>query len=965
MRTLRLFISYSHRDRRYKDLLVRHLNVLEVEDVLEIFHDDRIVAGANWAEQIGQALALADIGVLLVSPDFLTSPFIRDTEVPALLQRATQHGTPLLPVIVRPCQWQRIEWLRERKAVPLDGAPLSTFADAEQEVVVNEIVSELVNVGQRVQREVKRHFWASSAVKEPGATLVSTGRLPTPTTDFLAGRERYLEVLDEAWSSGGLQAIEIRADGGVGKSALVWHWLDRLRTAGYPDVTQAFDWSFYSLGHRDYVSSSRRFFERAREHFGRLVDLRSDQGAGRAVAEAFVRTGGILVLDGLEPLQHPPLVNDGRVHDDAMQDFLQCVRSSPAWPQTPKRLLIITTRWTVPDFKGQDIKKIRVENLAAEDGAKLLMGFSLGNEEDERLWWKPLPGSTDRERETFAEFKRASVDFGGHALALVLLASYLIKFHGGDLRSRDALREITGVEDHNPSYRHARRVMRTFERMFAADGAPLTSSLCRALLYLTGLFDRPFSRHLIDGVLAATAEPPTAFVGMLSEDNVSLGLSELRRLHLVSLLPRGGETLVEAHPLIREHFAAQFRKTLPSDWYSSNMALYHHFASNVEHQPSDVDKLSDLFRAIAHRCNAGEHSASFVEVYKTRVLRTNEHFTWKVSGSEPGDLEALAHFYAKPWTDPVDDLTRADQAELLNETAYDLQTLGRTTEAIQAMTAGLKVRKDLKDWKEAAREISNLCRIKVPRGELAEARELAREGVEFADRSGDPFQRVDLHCILGEVLHMRGQWDGAVEAFEKAEHMQVEHFGGVYLDAVRGVRYAMLLLDLQRTDEALLRAESNLVNDRRQQWRSCEALDLLLRSRCAIVTYQSTAAPDSLAQGRSDAYAGMRLLKALGRQDYLPLGLLAVAQADRLSSKLDDARAVLQELEYLIEDRGLHLYVSELHLARAQLHLAGGDPDAARQHFDVATEHASAIGYRARERALAVVLNDMQSRGHG
>ena len=81
----------------------------------------------------------------------------------------------------------------------------------------------------------------------------------------------------------------------------------------------------------------------------------------------------------------------------------------------------------------------------------------------------------------------ASRDFGGHPLALQLLASYLQETQDGDVRRRDHIRGLLADAD-NPGHDHARRVMESYEKEWL-DCQPLLL----AILSIVGLFDRPAS----------------------------------------------------------------------------------------------------------------------------------------------------------------------------------------------------------------------------------------------------------------------------------------------------------------------------------------------------------------------------------------------------------------------------------------------------------------------------------------
>lgn len=120
-----VFISYSHRDGKWKDRLVTHLKVLEIEDELIVWDDRKIGAGDDWYRAIMDALADAQAAVLLITADFLTSTFIRREEVPTLLQRRGSEGVRIIPLLVKDCAWQAVRWLREMEIRPKDLKPLS------------------------------------------------------------------------------------------------------------------------------------------------------------------------------------------------------------------------------------------------------------------------------------------------------------------------------------------------------------------------------------------------------------------------------------------------------------------------------------------------------------------------------------------------------------------------------------------------------------------------------------------------------------------------------------------------------------------------------------------------------------------------------------------------------------------------------------------------------------------------
>lgn len=116
---MRIFISYSHNDEAIKDRLVKHLRVLQFENIVQdVWDDSRIAAGADWRANISDAMMSADVGVLLISVDFLTSRYIREQEVPELLKGR------VFPIIARACPWQEVGWLQQLQVRPKNGKPL-------------------------------------------------------------------------------------------------------------------------------------------------------------------------------------------------------------------------------------------------------------------------------------------------------------------------------------------------------------------------------------------------------------------------------------------------------------------------------------------------------------------------------------------------------------------------------------------------------------------------------------------------------------------------------------------------------------------------------------------------------------------------------------------------------------------------------------------------------------------------
>lgn len=122
-----VFMSYSHNDEELRQELEKHLASLRRQGVISTWHDRRIGPGQEIDGQISAELDAADIILLLVSADFLASDYCYDVEMRRAMARHKQGEARVIPVILRPCDWQTAPFGR-LKAVPTDGKPVVKHA---------------------------------------------------------------------------------------------------------------------------------------------------------------------------------------------------------------------------------------------------------------------------------------------------------------------------------------------------------------------------------------------------------------------------------------------------------------------------------------------------------------------------------------------------------------------------------------------------------------------------------------------------------------------------------------------------------------------------------------------------------------------------------------------------------------------------------------------------------------------
>lgn len=185
----------------------------------------------------------------------------------------------------------------------------------------------------------------STPTAQPG--YVHIAGLPETAYERLVGRDAELWRLDEAWADANTNILSLIAEGGAGKSALVNEWLKRLQADGYRGAEAVLGWSFYSQGSKERATSAEEFLNWALDKLGLTLATTSATAKGEAIAEAMATRRVLLVLDGVEPLQHGLDKQQGELKDAGLRALLRRFASMP--PTAARGLVVLTSRLPVKD----------------------------------------------------------------------------------------------------------------------------------------------------------------------------------------------------------------------------------------------------------------------------------------------------------------------------------------------------------------------------------------------------------------------------------------------------------------------------------------------------------------------------------------------------------------------------------------------------------------------------------------
>ncbi|MGA2701366.1 MAG: toll/interleukin-1 receptor domain-containing protein [Isosphaeraceae bacterium] len=137
-----VFISYSHRDKRFLDELQTHLKPYLRTRAITAWSDQQIQPSSKWFDEIKAALAKTSVAVMLVTPNFLGSDFIHDHELGPLLKEAEAGGVKVLWLLIRDCSWKETP-LKDYQALAPTDKPFAGMTSAKRDTAWRKVCEEL------------------------------------------------------------------------------------------------------------------------------------------------------------------------------------------------------------------------------------------------------------------------------------------------------------------------------------------------------------------------------------------------------------------------------------------------------------------------------------------------------------------------------------------------------------------------------------------------------------------------------------------------------------------------------------------------------------------------------------------------------------------------------------------------------------------------------------------------------
>lgn len=207
---LRVFLSYSHKDREQKDEVVACLGALPPDCKIKEWVDTRMLAGDKIDETIFREIEQTDIFLALISRYYLNSAYCREEMKTALCQ-AEERGCRVVPIIVRKtASWR--DWpIGQHLALPPDGKAPSDWNDPDDHwhAVEAGLKSLILKMGPPRGHDQSEPGSKSHHIPENTSAPNQTPITPPPEREFKASiRKALIDLFSHSRLSGAVQILQ-------------------------------------------------------------------------------------------------------------------------------------------------------------------------------------------------------------------------------------------------------------------------------------------------------------------------------------------------------------------------------------------------------------------------------------------------------------------------------------------------------------------------------------------------------------------------------------------------------------------------------------------------------------------------------------------------------------------------------------------------------------------------------------
>lgn len=797
---LTVFISYVHSDNesqnpreRWLDRLLEYLKPLAIQNRIRTWSDTEIKVGEQWDASTKAQLQNAKAAVLLISPAFLNSEYIRNSELPVLLMNAREKGVTILPVILRrslfaetpfkypdPAQGPNELTLSIFQSANPPNRPLSSMNEDEQDIVLHSIAQRLLELA------------LTETTTGPPTVEGTVWTVPLTRNPFFTGRAQVLDDLRRELSAGGKAALS--GMGGIGKTQTAAQYA-RLHRAEYKAVLWA---------KADSEDSLNADFGALAVKLNLPVQDKTDRDEDKAVVAVKrwleEQSGWLLILDNADDL---------RVVSDLLRR---------EWAGH----ILLTTRAHATGSIG----RVELRVMGSEEGALFLLRRAKLIAVNDTLG-----AATEADRELAAEITR---EMGGLPLALDQAGAFIEEMS-------------SGLAEYLKLYRREGETLRAARDDYIADHEPVTITFSLAFREVAEASAAVADMLRVCAFLAPDAIPEEVFAGGAAEMGESLASVAGGGLKLVKVMGKAGRfslirrdakgERIEMHRLVQQVLRDEMSEEERRLWAEravrglnaaspevelKNWPLWEKFLPHAleaarlieEYDLASVESAELLNEAGLYCFERAQYAESVALFKRSLVIRE------RVLGAEHPEvamsLSNLAALYdhqgryeeAEPLFKRALDIrerapepNQLDVALILNNLAgfYDHQ--GRYAEAEPLYERSLSIRERAlgPDHPSVATSLNNLAAVYDSQNRCAEAEPLLERSLVIREQTLGPNHPDVARSLssLAAVYHKQGRYAEAKPLLERSLSIREQALGPDHPDVSKSLNNLAALYESQ------------------------------------------------------------------------------------------------------------------------------------------------------------------------
>jgi len=739
----------------------------------------------------------------------------------------------------------------------------------------------------------------------------------TPPEENFVGRKDMLKTITQWYRSKDVRIGALIGWGGVGKSALVREWYDKLEDNEIqPD--RIFWWGFYRNAYLEqFLNALLRYVS------GGQIEpdtIKSTWEKTERIKEYIGRGAYLIILDGLEQMQKAEAGDEfGKMIHRELTELLHYLADVPK----AGGMCLITTRFTLKDlddWEGRGYENRPLVDLSVHDA--LLM-----------LKKRGVEGSDDDKTEIINKYK-------GHALSLTSLAGYLVRYYDGDIKEAPDVKFVLGDEKR---FKDVNKLLGKYaEKMSEAE---------RRFLNIFSLFRQEITDGDFAGVFRHKIKG-TKFNKLL------IKLSELDFRDLVNglvdwRLISYDETkkTYATHPLIKTYFESDFSQ---KDKKLCHKRIYEYIGEYAPERADTLEEMQPLFEQLYHGCAAGLYDETFNAVYWVKINRRKEFFITQKLGAWETDLSLVRTFFTEGDLSQMPLVSKkSDQSWLLGVIGLALLSTGRPKEAEGPLLTGIKMCIEAKGWGNASGCYLNLADLQFRTGELEAGVESAEKALDATEKAKDDQYIVISKVYLCWIYYLLGKTEEAEKKFRQADELNIK-IDGHRLYSTWGVFYADFFISMERIDEALeltiqnleICEKNNFVND-------------IPKCHCCLGAIERT--KGNYKEAENHIQKALEIARKVG-MPYLEIE--ALLESGRLRVGMEGYEEAIREANDVLKicgRTGFRFYEPGAEMVLAKAYLGQKDFEQAESNANSAYEKAVGMKYRWAEGDAAHLLGEIYS----